>query len=385
MIPYSKQTIDASDIKEVVKVLRSDFITQGPKVLEFEHKISNFCGAKFAISTNSATSALHVACLSLGLKKGDTVWTSPNSFVASSNCALYCGAKIDFVDIDLATHNLCPIKLEEKLKKIKNKNKLPKLVIVVHMAGLPCDMKKIFRLSKIYNFKIIEDASHALGARYFRDLVGNCRYSDATVFSFHPVKIITTGEGGIITTNNKKFANKCKLIRTHGINKDKNHFLSKDPSPWHYEQIYLGLNYRMSDISAALGISQLRKVEKFIKKRNIIAQKYNELLKDLPMQLPFQNSNYYSSYHLYIISLKVELLKKSHREIFIDLQKKGLGINLHYAPIHLQPYYRKLGFKKGMFPNAENYASRAISIPIYPSLSEKDLKKVINIIKEVIT
>jgi len=384
MIPYSKQFIDASDIKEVVKVLKSDLITQGPKVIEFEEKIANFCASKFAVSTNSATSALHISCMSLGLKKGDIAWTSPISFVASANSALYCGANIDFVDIDPDTYNMCPLELEKKLKNIKNKKNLPKIVIVVHMGGLSCDMKKIFKLSKKYNFKIIEDASHALGAKYFDDNVGSCRYSDVSVFSFHPVKIITTGEGGMITTNNKKISNKCKLLRTHGINKDKNFFLNKKSPPWHYEQIYLGYNYRMSDLNAALGISQLKKAKNFVKKRNSIALKYNKLLNCLPLKLPFCNDNYYSSYHLYIINLKNKELSKSHKEIFIQLQKNGLGINLHYTPIHLQPYYRKLGFKKGMFINAENYAQSAISIPLHPSLTDKSLKKIVSIIKKVI-
>jgi UDP-4-amino-4,6-dideoxy-N-acetyl-beta-L-altrosamine transaminase len=385
MIPYSRQKVDKKDIKAVVNVLKSDFLTQGPKVDEFEKSIIKFTNAKFAISANSATSALHLVCLAIGVKKGDIVWTSPISFVASSNCALYCGAKIDFVDIDPVTYNMCPLKLEEKLKKIKNKKKLPKAIIVVHMAGLSCDMKKIYGLSKKYNFKLIEDASHALGSKYFGDYVGSCRYSDAVVFSFHPVKIITTGEGGMITTNNKRIAKNCKLLRTHGINKNKKDFINKKSSPWHYEQIQLGLNYRMNDLSAALGISQLKKVKQFVAKRNSIALKYNKLFSELLIQLPFLNKNYYCSYHLYIINLKTEKLTKSHEEIFIQLKKHGLGVNVHYMPIHLHPYYRKLGFKKNMFVNAENYSKKAISIPLYPSLSDRDLKKVVSIIKKIIS
>ena len=385
MIPYSRQSIDSSDIREINKVLKSDLITQGPKVLAFENEIAKYCGSKFAIAVNSATSALHIACMSLGLEKGDIVWTSPISFVASSNCALYCGATIDFVDIDSSTLNIDPLKLEKKLIEAKKNNKLPKIIIPVHMCGLPVDLNKFSQLKKKYGFKIIEDASHALGAKYKSEKIGSCKFSDITVFSFHPVKIITTGEGGVATTNNKNLSMKMEILRTHGINKQRKYFKEKNNGEWHYEQIFLGYNYRMNEIEAVLGLSQLNKLDNFVRKRNSIAKKYNKLLSDLPIRLPLINSkDYYSSFHLYVIQLNLELIKNSHKKIFSFLRKAGIGVNLHYAPIHLQPYYRNLGFKEGNFKNSEKYAKCALSIPIHPKLKNEEINYVVNKLKRIV-
>jgi len=328
---------------------------------------------------------LHIACMALGLKKGEIVWTSSISFVASANCALYCGAKINFVDIDLNTLNIDPDELERKLIIAKKEKRLPKIVIPVHMAGMPCDMPKIFSLSKKYGFKIIEDASHALGAKFKNKKVGSCKYSDVTVFSFHPVKTITTGEGGAATTNKKNLRIKMNILKSHGINKDVKFFKKRKPGEWHYEQLFLGYNYRMSDISAAMGISQIKKIDKFVEKRNIIANKYYESLSDLPIKLQlFDQKKYYSSFHLFIIQLELDNLKNTHKKIFSLLRRSGIGVNLHYAPIHLQPYYKKLGFKKGDFKNAEKYATRAISIPVHPKLSHNQFKYVLEQLKRII-
>lgn len=380
MIPYGKQHITDEDINEVISVLKSDFLTQGPAIPKFEKLLSNYVNADYGIATNSATSALHIACLSVGLTKGDILWTSPNSFVASSNCALYCGAKVDFVDISLETYNICINALEKKLVKAKKENCLPKVLIPVHLAGQSCNMKKIKSLSDEYGFKIIEDASHAIGGKY-KDLpVGNCKYSDICIFSFHPVKIITTGEGGIAVTNNKDYATKLELFRTHGITRDRS-MMNCDLGPWYYEQQFLGFNYRMTDIQAALGSSQLKRIDDIVKKRNLIANTYNELLNDLPIIPPKQIEDSYSSYHLYIIRLKLGDISKTHKEVFTELRERGIGVNLHYIPIHNHPFYESLGFQKGDFPNAEKYASEAISIPIFPELSSELQNDVVQAIK----
>ncbi len=372
-LPYGRQDIQNEDIKGVIKVLKSDWLTQGPTVEKFEKKVTKFCKSKFSIASNSATSALHISCLALGVGKNDKVWTSSNSFVASANCALYCGAKIDFIDIDPRNYNMCPESLEIKLKKTSKKN-LPKVVIPVHMGGLPCDMIKIYKLSKKYNFRIIEDASHAIGARYGKNqkfIVGNCQHSDITVFSFHPVKIITTGEGGMSLTNNQKLYEKMQLFRSHGITKNKKLMTKKPDGPWYYQQINLGYNYRMNDIEASLGIEQLKRVKSYIRKRNEIAKYYNKKLHCLPINLPKYNNDYKSSYHLYIITIKKNS-KKSRNEIFRYLRKKKILANVHYIPIHTQPFFKKLGFTNGYCPNAENYYYNAISLPIYPKLKKKD-------------
>ena len=384
MIPYGKQDINQSDIEAVIAVLKSDFLTQGPQVPLFEYNVSNYCNAQYGVAVNSATSALHVACLALGLGKDDWLWTSPNSFVASANCGLYCGAKVDFIDIDPKTYNLSVEELKKKLIQAKKDNKLPKIVITVHFAGQSCDMQSIHKLSKEFGFKILEDASHAIGGKYFDKPIGGCQYSDITVFSFHPVKIITTAEGGLATTNQKELADKMKLFRTHGITREPKLMTKKTEGGWYYQQVELGFNYRMNDLQAALGIAQMKRLDKFITIRHSLKQRYDELLKDLPLITPAQSLDSYSSLHLYPVQLKLEHLSKAHNQIFDELRKSGVGVNLHYIPIHLQPYFKNMGFKKGDFPKAEDYYSRAISIPIYQGLTTELQDKVVAVLKKIL-
>ena len=379
MIPYGRQSISLADKKAVLKVLASNYLTQGPEVEIFEKKYSSFVGSKYAIAANSATSGLHVACLALGLSKKSLVWTSPNSFVASANCALYCGAKIDFVDIEKNTLNICIDSLKKKLDFAKKNNTLPDLVIPVHFSGLSCNMKALSKLSKSYGFKILEDASHAVGASYDSLKVGSCKYSDAAIFSFHPVKIITTGEGGMVTTNNKKLASKIKNLISHGIvrSKDEIYDQSKINSDWYYEQHFLGFNFRMTEIAATLGSSQLARVEKFLSKRRKIAFFYEKNLNNPNLEKPNPEFFSSSSLHLYII----KCINNNFRErLFKFLRKKGYFVQLHYFPIHLQPFYKELGFQKGMFPVSEDYSERAISLPIFYDLKIKDLKTFINLV-----
>ncbi len=384
MIPYGKQDINSNDIKEVIKVLKSDFITQGPVLPVFEKEIANFCKSKYAVAMNSATSGLHLSCLALGLSNNDYLWTSPISFVASANCGVYCGAKIDFVDIDENNFNIDTSLLEEKLIHAKKNNKLPKIVVCVHMCGQSADMEKFFKLSKEYGFKIIEDASHGFGGSYKKKLIGNCQFSDVTVFSFHPVKIITTGEGGAITTNDKEISKKIKLLRSHGITKDKQDFSNKDEGDWYYEQKYLGFNYRLTEIQAALGLSQIKRTAEFVSKRQKIAKRYDNLLKNLPLVTPKQEAYASSSRHLYVVKIKEGLTKTTHYEAFNFLRKNNIFVNLHYIPIHLQPFYKKMGFTKGDFPIAEKYYSEAISLPIYFSMSKAEQDYVIEKLNEVL-
>lgn len=382
-IPYGCQEINQSDIDSVIAILKSSNLTQGPTVNKFEEAISKKVNSKFAITVNSATSALHLACLALSLKEKDLLWTSPTSFVASANCALYCGAKVDFVDIDPLTGLISVDHLEKKLYKASKQNKLPKILVVVHLAGTSCDMRSIKKLSDRYGFLIVEDASHALGGKYFDDYVGSCRYSSITIFSFHPVKIITTGEGGCLTTNNEEIAKRIFDLRSHGIVKDSKRFLNKPSGPWIYEQHELGFNYRMTDIQAALGISQLKRLDEFVRKRNKILNIYNKLVEDLPLYFLEIPPNIYSSVHLAVVNLKYPN-KNLHLAIFNELRSQNIGVQVHYTPIHLQPYYKNFGFKKGDFPNAEIYAENAISLPIFPNLDKEIPKKVINIIENVI-
>ena len=379
MIPYGKHTITQKDIASVVKVLKSDFLTQGPAIPKFEKTVSNYCNVKYSVATNSATSALHLACLALGLVSNDWLWTSPITFVASANCGLYCGARVDFVDIDSSTFNICPKQLEQKLIFAKKNNILPKIVVAVAIAGQSCNMVEIYKLSKKYGFKIIEDASHAIGAKYKENPVGNCKYSDITVFSFHPVKIITTGEGGMALTNNKKLADKMILLRSHGITRNSKMMTKPTEGNWYYQQIQLGFNYRMTDIQAALGNNQMKKIDKFISKRHVIAGRYNETLSKLPVRIPYQNKDNFSSFHLYIILLNEKDDRVKSREVVYNtLRKKGIGVNVHYIPVHTQPYYQSMGFKIGDFPKAEDFYNKAISLPIFPTLKKKDQDKVIN-------
>lgn len=380
MIPYGKQEITESDIQAVVEALKSPLITQGPKAQELEKKIAQKVGAEFGVSFNSATSALHCAALALGLKRGDWLWTTPNSFVASANCGIYCGAKVDFVDIHPQTYNLDVQKLEKKLSHTP-KHKRPKVLVAVHFSGQSCDMESLYHLSKMYKFKIIEDASHALGGSYYKFPIGSCKFSEITIFSFHPVKIITCAEGGIATTNNEKYASKMQQFKSHGITKKIEDFKGKNAGAWYYEQQTLGFNYRLSELHAALGISQLERLESYVSKRNELVKVYNEALRDLELTLPYIASYNYSAFHLYVILLN----KKSgikRKELFAKLQKAGIGAQVHYIPIHLQPFYRQFGFKKGDFKEAESYYKRAISLPLFPTLTSQEQQKVITILRE---
>ena len=384
MIPYGRQDITQSDIDSVSAVLLSSNLTQGPQIPLFEEAVLQACDAKYAIAVNSATSALHIACLSLGLGEGDWLWTTPNTFVASANCGLYCGAKVDFVDIDPKTYNLCPKELEKKLIAAEKVNKLPKVVIPVHFSGQPCDMEEIYNLAKKYGFKVIEDASHAIGGKYKGEPIGNCRYSDITVFSFHPVKIITTAEGGIALTNDSKIAEKLNLLRSHGITREASLMTKPMEGPWYYQQIDLGFNYRMTDLQAALGVSQIQRLDTYVAKRHKLAQRYNELLKDLPVTLPWQHKDSYSGLHLYVIRLQLDKISKTHLDVFEGMREADILVNLHYIPVHMQPYYQKMGFEVGQFPQAEQYYKEAISIPMFPTMTEEQQDKVIATLKELL-
>lgn len=385
MIPYGRQDIVSEDIDAVVEVLRSDFLTQGNVVPLFEEEVASQCGASHAVAVNSATSALHISCLALGLGKGDWLWTSTNTFVASANCGLYCGAKVDFVDIDPSTYNLCPKALKKKLKLAKQEGRLPKVVVAVHLTGQPCNMEAIYALSQEYGFRIIEDASHAVGGRYKDEPIGNGRYSDITVFSFHPVKIITTGEGGMALTNDAALATRLELFRSHGITRDQNMMTHEIDGPWYYQQIELGLNYRMTDIQAALGISQMRRLHKYISRRREIAERYDQLLADHPVTLPWQEPDSYSSFHLYVIRLQLDKIAPiSHRQVFEALRAKKIMVNLHYIPVHMQPYFQKMGFETGQFPHAEQYYKEAISIPMFPKLTNAQQLEVVQALRDIL-
>ncbi len=377
MIPYGRQHISEDDVAAVLDVLNSDFLTQGPAVPAFEKAVADYCGARHALATNSATSALHIACLALGAGAGDIVWTSPITFVASSNCALYCGAGIDFVDIDPETCNMSLDKLETKLEAAEREGKLPKIVIPVHFAGQSCEMEKIAALSGKYGFKVIEDASHAIGGSYRGEPIGSCRHSDITIFSFHPVKIVTTGEGGMALTNEAPLAEKMALLRSHGITRDPDFMTHAPDGPWYYQQIELGFNYRMTDIQAALGKSQVNRLDEFVSRRNRLAERYDDLLKALPLMPLGRHPDAYSAYHLYTVRLKLDAIRKSHLEVFEGLRKSGIGVNLHYIPVHTQPYYRKLGFDWGDYPEAENYYRAAITLPLYYGLTEAQQDEVV--------
>ncbi len=387
MIPYGKQDIDQADIDAVIEVLRSDFITQGPVVPAFESVVADYCGGgTHAVAVNSGTSALHIACRALDVGSGDRVWTTPITFVASANCARYCGAVLDFVDIDPKTYNMSPEKLAEKLDQARQQGKLPKVIIPVHLCGQPCDMAAIYQLGKEYGFRIIEDASHAIGGKYKNEPIGNGRYSDITVFSFHPVKVITTGEGGMAVTNNSELARRLELLRSHGIVRDEQKMTRTADGPWYYQQIDLGYNYRMTDMQAALGVSQMKRLDKFVSRRHEVARRYDQLLESLPVTIPYQHFDAYSGRHLYVIRLKLDEVARTHREVFEFLREQGIGVNLHYIPVYRQPYYERMGFKAGYCPEAEQYYREAISVPMYPGLTAelqdqvmKALRKALNV------
>lgn len=377
-IPYGRQDIDESDIRAVVDVLHSDWITQGPAIERFEQAVIDYSGVDYAVAVSNATAALHLACRALGLGHGDTLWTSPNTFVASANCALYCGAMVDFVDIDPRTYNMSVDALEAKLELARRSNKLPKIVVPVHFAGQSCNMQRISELSVRYGFSVIEDAAHAIGADYLDGKVGSCRYSDITVFSFHPVKIITTGEGGMLTTNRADLQRNLVSLRSHGISRIPAELTGEERGGWYYEQNDLGYNYRMTDIQAALGTSQMQRLNFFVQRRRQIATRYDAALSSLPVITPWQDTRGSSSYHLYPINVDETRTRRTRREVYDALQQGGVRVNVHYIPVHTQPYYQRLGFKPGDFPAAERYYRNAISLPMYSALTDSDQDQVVN-------
>ncbi len=384
MIPYGRQDISQADIDAVVAVLKSDFLTQGPQVPLFEQTVAGHVGAKHALAVNSATSALHIACLALGLGPGDWLWTTPVTFVASSNCGLYCGAQVDFVDIDPRTYNLCPQALEVKLLAAESAGKLPKVLVAVHLCGQPCDMAAIHALGQKYGFKIIEDASHAIGGKYKGEFIGNCRYSDITVFSFHPVKIITTAEGGMALTNSDYLAAEMALLRSHGITRDTSQMSHAPDGPWYYQQIGLGYNYRMTELQAALGVTQMKRLDAFVVRRHQLAQRYDQLLAALPVTTPWQHQDSYSGFHLYVVRLQLGKITQTHLKVFEALREQGIGVNLHYIPIHIHPYYQRMGFKVGNYPQAEQYYAEAISLPMFHNLSDSQQDQVVGALQKVL-
>lgn len=384
IIPYGRQDIDDSDVNAVVEVLRGDYLTQGPAVPAFEAAVATHCGAAHAVAMNSATSALHAACSALGVGPGDRVWTSPITFVASANCARYCGADVDFVDIDPRSYNMSPERLAEKLEAAERDGRLPKVIIPVHLTGQSCDMAAIHALAQRYGARVIEDASHAIGGQYKGHPVGSCTYSDITVFSFHPVKIITTAEGGMAVTNDPALAHRLTRLRSHGITREAAEMTHAPDGPWYYQQLELGFNYRMTDVQAALGTSQMRRIGRFIDRRHAIAHRYDEAFAGLPLRTPWQHPDAHSAYHLYVIRLDLERFPMGHRAAFEALRAKGILVNLHYIPVHLQPYYRSLGFGPGMLPEAERYYAEAISLPMFSAMSDAEVEAVIGGLKELL-
>ncbi|MBD2201239.1 UDP-4-amino-4,6-dideoxy-N-acetyl-beta-L-altrosamine transaminase [Calothrix sp. FACHB-1219] len=383
-IPYGRQHISQEDIDAVIAVLQSDWITQGPAIERFEQAVANYCGAKYAVAVSSATAALHIACIAAGLKENEILWTSPNTFVASANCGLYCGSKVNFIDIDPNTYNLSSDELERRLIEAEKLGCLPQLLVPVHFAGQSCEMAKIYALSQKYNFKIIEDASHAIGGKYQHQPIGSCLFSDMTVFSFHPVKIITTGEGGMVLTNQEELYQRLMRLRSHGITRNPNFMQGESHGLWYYQQLELGYNYRMTDIQAALGTSQMQRLDEFVERRWFLANRYNQLLQDLPLILPWQHPDTQSSWHLYVIRLKLDKINKTHQQVFEELRQENIGVNLHYIPVHTQPYYQQLGFSWGDFPQVEKYYQKAISLPLYYSLTQEDQDRVVAALQRIL-
>jgi UDP-4-amino-4,6-dideoxy-N-acetyl-beta-L-altrosamine transaminase len=381
-ISYGRQDVTAADVEAVTRVLRSDWLTQGPAVPRFEEALASRCGAAHAIALNSGTSALHIACLALGLGPGDWLWTSPNTFVASANCALYCGAEVDFVDIDPRTYNMSVEALKAKLHDAEARGRLPKILVPVHFAGQSCDMEAIHALAERYRFRIIEDASHAIGGRWHGEPVGSCRWSDIAVLSFHPVKIITTAEGGACLTNNAKLATYMATMRTHGITRDARAMTREPHGGWYYEQIDLGFNYRMTDVQAALGASQLERLDDYVARRNVLAERYDHALRDLPVTTPWRHPDVLSAFHLYVIRLKNATADR--RAVYERLREKGIGVNVHYIPVHLQPYYQRRGFREGGFPEAERHYQGALTLPLYPTLAEADQNRIVTTLHEAL-
>jgi UDP-4-amino-4,6-dideoxy-N-acetyl-beta-L-altrosamine transaminase len=381
-IPYGRQEVTDEDVSAVVAVLRSDWLTQGPSVPAFEEAVASLCGARRAVAVNSATSALHLACLAAGLGPGDRLWTTPNTFVASANCALYCGASVDFVDIDPETLNLSVEALGRKLASAEAEGTLPKVVVPVHFAGRPCAMAEIGALSGRYGFTVIEDASHAIGGRYRGERIGNCRHSAMTVFSFHPVKIVTTGEGGMVLTNRDDLAGRVERLRSHGITRDPALMQGESHGPWYYQQVELGFNYRMTDLQAALGTSQLSRLDRYVARRHELADRYDRLLAPLPLLLPRRDPEGYSAFHLYVVRLDRERTDRPRRELFEGMRRRGIGVNLHYIPVHTQPHYRAMGFREGDFPEAERYYRDAITLPLFPTLTEGEQDRVVDALRE---
>jgi UDP-4-amino-4,6-dideoxy-N-acetyl-beta-L-altrosamine transaminase len=381
IIPYGRQNINQDDIDAVTAVLRSDFLTQGPVVPEFESRVSEYCGTRFSVAANSATSALHLACLALGVSQGDRVWTSPITFVASANCAFYCGAEVDFVDIDPLTYNMGVSALAQKLEEAEKSGVLPKVVIPVHLCGQSCDMEQIHALSRRYGFRIIEDASHAIGGHYQGKPVGSCTFSDITVFSFHPVKIVTTGEGGMALTNDPELAGRMQRLRSHGITRDPTEMSNAPDGPWYYQQIDLGFNYRMTDIQAALGLSQMLRLDEFVRQRHDAAAIYDFLLEEMPVTAPWRCPDSSSSFHLYVVRLHPDEMKSSQNEVFERLRSHGIMVNLHYIPLYRHPYFRSRGHASTFLPEAERYYAQALTLPLYPGLLESQQHEIVERMK----
>ncbi|MBI4082058.1 MAG: UDP-4-amino-4,6-dideoxy-N-acetyl-beta-L-altrosamine transaminase [Candidatus Lambdaproteobacteria bacterium] len=384
MIPYGRQNLNQADLDAVLDVLRSDWLTQGPANERFERAVATYCGAPHAVAVCNATAALHLACCALELGPGDALWTSPNTFVASANCALYCGAGVDFVDIDPRTYNLSAEALAEKLAQAERGGRLPKVVVPVHFGGQPCELEAIARLARRYGFRVIEDAAHAIGARYRGEPIGAGNHSDLSVFSFHPVKIVTSGEGGMVLTRHAALHERVALLRSHGITRAPAQMTGESEGGWYYQQVALGYNYRMTDMQAALGASQMTRIEEFLKRRHALAERYDRALAELPVQVPWRAPERYSAFHLYVIRLRLKEIGRSRAEVYEAMRRAGIGVNVHYIPVHLQPHFRKLGFKPGDYPEAEAYYAQALTLPLHAGLTEPEQDRVVAVLRDAV-